>query len=712
MIERKLPKMKKLKIISTLLVIAMLLSGVGILASCNDTKDKAPDNNDGTTPPADEGNKPDDEGNKPDDGGTTPGGDDGGTTPPVDEFLDVTVKPGRGEASCIPEFTERQIKNQKLKGTSLMQEIADAAADLTKSSFTIPAGDYGFDMDKFLPGVGNIPYAFALDGINRPDDNPFTIYAEGVTFWIQPTGKPCANTSYAFVMRNCSNIKVVGLTIDEYTPNDIEGTVTQIDRHNNRIAIKLTNSSMAITDEVIKMALAGSQCRIVPYKADGQFIAPLYRIEVGGWGPGPMMVKNFESTGAADEYWITFQNDVLIKTITDSQWKAAYGKTGYIEEGDVISFLYGNVLTNLNNCKQITIEGMNNHCTKGMPGEGGGYGAHVWKDCYFGPRPGSSKVMTAGEYMLCGTRVGSTLDNVTIVGSSDDQINIHGYLSKINSINGNTLSISYVQDGVLYAGDKAEFYDENGDLKFTATVAETVTNGNFNSRTVKFNETIASNLKNCTIRWPSQECDGWTIKNCTFINNYQRILIQCGSGTFENNKVLHMGMNLNIGNIFHVPSIYEGGIMGTITVKNNIFYNSSNGPSLPLIPAEQAYNFDGKMLGEKLIVENNIFLNCGHILNARNYKSIEFKNNIIIEPTCLDLDAKDVMDFITKRENVNELIVENNAFYDTGIEDGDSTVPTNKNCKLERKLLNQIKKYVANSDASATHMIEIIKSKL
>ncbi len=703
--------MKKLKLISTFLVIALLLSSVGLLASCGNKKDEAPD-----TKPDD--NTPDD--NTPDDNTS----DD--STPTVDEFLEVVEKEGRGEESCIPSFTEKQIKNQKIKGASIMGEIQEAAADLSKSSFTIPAGDYGFAMDKYLPG-NSICHGFALDGIQRPDDNPFTIYAEGVTFWIEPTGKPCANTSYAFLMRNCSNIKVVGLTIDEYTPNDIEGEVTKIDKNNNRIAIKLTNSSMTITDEVIKMALGGSQCRIVPYKADGTFIAPLYKIDPKGWGPGSMMVKNFESTGEENEYWITFQSDTLIKTIGDTEWISAYGKTGIIEEGDVISFLYGNVLTNLNNCKQITIEGMKNHCTKGMPGEGGGYGAHVWKDCYFGPRPGSSKVMTAGEYMLCGTRVGSTLDNVTIVGSSDDQINIHGYLSIINGINGKSVNVSYVQDGVLLAGDKAEFYDKDGNLVLTRTIAEDVNNGDFNNRTVKFTENVPSefyvkiernkqnqiiNFEGYTIRWPSQECDGWTIKNCTFINNYQRILIQSGSGTFENNKVYHMGMTMAINNIFDVPSIYEGGFLGKITVKNNIFYNSSNGPSLALFPAEQSYNFDGKMLGEKLEIENNIFINCGHLVNTRNYESVSFKNNIIIEPTCLDLDAKDVMDFITKRENVNELIVENNTFYDTGIEDSDSTVPTNKNCKLERKLLNQIKKYVANSDASASHMIEIIKSKL
>lgn len=626
-----------------------------------------------------------------------------------DEFFDVAEKSGRGEASCNPDFTEKQIQNQKIKGASIMSEIEEAAKDFSKSSFTIPAGDYGFEMNKYFQGMG-VPYGFGLYGIQRPDDNPFTIYAEGVTFWMENTGLPSASASYTFVLANCSNIKVVGLTIDEYTSNDIEGTVTKIDRKNNRIAIQLTNSSMEVNDIVIAKALAGAQCRIVPYKADGRFIAPLYRIDPNGWGPAPMLVAGFESTGNEGEYWITFANDVLIRTITDTSWKTTYGEDGYIVEGDVISFLYGNVLTALHNSKQITIEGLSQYCTKGMFAEDGGYGAHVWKDCYFGPRPGSSKVAASGEYMLCGTRIGTTLDNVTIMSSSDDAINIHGYLSLISGINGNTLSINYLKDGAM-AGDVAEFYDADGNLVLKRTLAEDVTAGVFQHRTVKFTESVSQEYKNCTIRWPSLECDGWTIKNCNFTNNYQRILVQSGSGTFENNKVYNMGANLALGSIFHVPSIYEGGILGTITVKNNVFVNSSNSPRTALVGIDQSYNFKGKMLAVNIEVEDNLFINCGYVFSARNCERATFKNNVVIQPKSSGLEAEDFMDVVQNCEYVNDLEIEGNSLYCTNCTDGDSE-GTNKNYSITLKLVRQAKKYAENSDKSASEIIEIIKAHL
>lgn len=617
-----------------------------------------------------------------------------------DDFYTLEAKSESRAESSIPNFTEKQIKIQKMKGADLADQISEAAKDLSKSSFTIPAGYYGFEMNSQM-GALDFPYGFALFDIQRPDDNPFTIYAEGATFWVEPTGRPIESASYAFLIHNCSNIKVVGLTIDEYDAHDIEGYVTDIDKANNRIAIKLSNSSLDVTDEVMDY-VKSAESRIVPFKASGEHIAPLYRINPKGWGPGATLLSSIEPTGNEGEYWLKFKTDLMVKTITDSRWKKTYGSMGIIEEGDVISVLYAQNLFNLSDSKQITIEGLKDHLTIGMPGEDGGYGAHVWKDCYFGPRPGTSKVMTAGEYMFCGTRVGTTLDNVYIASSSDDEINIHGYWCEPYRVSGSSMKLRYLHNGLI-AGDIAEFYSSDGTLVATRKLASDPV-----GEQVTFTESAPNNATSLKVRFPALECNGWTIKNCTFVNNYQRILIQSGTGTFENNKILNMGLNMSVSNTYNY---LEGGVLGDITFKNNVFYNCSNSPETYLFDIAQNHEWDAKIIGGKIDISDNLFINCGYAFTAKNIEALTVKDNIFINPITHGDTVTTLSQLIGELKNVAQYSLSGNTFYSSKArknidENG------NRDMRIDSELASRAGFYAANSDKDAISIIEIIKNNL
>lgn len=159
--------------------------------------------------------------------------------------------------SAKPNFTSEQIANQKSEGQRILNEIKNAAADLSKNEYVIPAGNFGFNPQTNVNGVLS---GFVLSNINRPDDNPFTIRAEGVTFWFNISGKPCGNVTRAVHFVNCSNFKITGLTIDSYDDNAAEGVITQIDKANNRIEIKLSDGTMPME---MLLDMSGSESAIL-----------------------------------------------------------------------------------------------------------------------------------------------------------------------------------------------------------------------------------------------------------------------------------------------------------------------------------------------------------------------------------------------------------------------------------------------------------------
>ena len=545
----------------------------------------------------------------------------------------VTAKATFTGRSGKPNFTADQKAKQKEAGRSLIQELIAAAKDTTVSTFVIPAGNYGFDMLTTAPN--GVASGIIIQNIQRTAANPFTIKAEGATFWFEMTGKACASVTRGLQFINCSHVYLDGLTMDGYSAFSIDGTIKTIDRSGNRIGIQLCEGTMEPDAATIEKAVKGSEFRIVTVKADGALMAPLYNVN-NQWGPGSLQGNDL-SVDSDGTCWFTFKTRTLMDTIFTNEWKSFYGSNGTLETGDQVTVLYGVVLALcLDNCRQMRVTNVRCYISKGGWWENGGYGDHLWKDCYFGVRPGTNRVLGAEGNMSQGLRHGSTYDGIVFGLTTDDAVNIHGFWSKAKSVmslaDGYSMKVSQAPVGIQ-AGDPVEFYTSSGKLVATCTVkTDPVAKFNYNgflSSPVILKEEPPQNYADLLIRWPNSECDGFVIRNCRFENVYQRVLVNSGSGLIENNLFLSDGSNLSLTSN---TGSYEGGIMKNIAIRNNVFYNTANHPGGSAVGISQTTNWANYLSGDNISLTDNVFVNCGKLLTAANIKNMTITGNLIVNP--------------------------------------------------------------------------------
>ena len=545
----------------------------------------------------------------------------------------VTAKATFTGRSGKPNFTADQKAKQKEAGRSLIQELIAAAKDTTVSTFVIPAGNYGFDMLTTAPN--GVASGIIIQNIQRTAANPFTIKAEGATFWFEMTGKACASVTRGLQFINCSHVYLDGLTMDGYSAFSIDGTIKTIDRSGNRIGIQLCEGTMEPDAATIEKAVKGSEFRIVTVKADGALMAPLYNVN-NQWGPGSLQGSDL-SVDSDGTCWFTFKTRTLMDTIFTNEWKSFYGSNGTLEAGDQVTVLYGVVLALcLDNCRQMRVTNVRCYISKGGWWENGGYGDHLWKDCYFGVRPGTNRVLGAEGNMSQGLRHGSTYDGIVFGLTTDDAVNIHGFWSKAKSVmslaDGYSMKVSQAPVGIQ-AGDPVEFYTSSGKLVATCTVkTDPVAKFNYNgflSSPVILKEEPPQNYADLLIRWPNSECDGFVIRNCRFENVYQRVLVNSGSGLIENNLFLSDGSNLSLTSN---TGSYEGGIMKNIAIRNNVFYNTANHPGGSAVGISQTTNWANYLSGDNISLTDNVFVNCGKLLTAANIKNMTITGNLIVNP--------------------------------------------------------------------------------
>ena len=537
--------------------------------------------------------------------------------------------------SDTPDLTAEEKDAQKKAGRELIRDLMKNAADLSVGTYVIPAGNYGFDMDNIVNGVAS---GVVIKDVQRPADNPLTIRADGVNFWFEPTGKPCGSCTRGIHFVNCSHIILDGLTIDSYSPMDIEGTITSIDKAGNRLGLRLLDGAMVLDPATIAKAVGGSEFRMIPLKKSGELMASFYNVN-NQWGPESLWGAGLEvdSDGTC---WYTLKTRTLMDTVFADEWTSFYGKNGTLEIGDRVAILYGTALAiALDNCEQMTVRNFNCYMTKGGFWENGGYGGHLWQNCVFGTRPGTNRLLGGEGNMSQGLRHGSTYDNVSYGLTSDDAINIHGFWSRIVSAkeaagedSGYSCRVNYAPVGIR-EGDKAELYTEGGKLVGTLTVRSTPSpkynyNGFLESNIV-FNEKPPEGFDALLVRWPASECDGFVIKNCRFANDYQRVLINSGSGILENNLFIDHGSNLALTSN---NAAYEGGIMQDIIIRNNVFFNACNHPGGTVVDMSQTTNWANTVSAKNLVLEDNVFVQCGKLFSASNIKELTVKNNLIIDP--------------------------------------------------------------------------------
>lgn len=496
-----------------------------------------------------------------------------------------------------PQFTEEQKRTQREQGAGVVTRIRQAFV-AGAASVTIPPGDYRFGQES-REGAKLI-YPLGFDDMQRDAEHPFVIDATGATFWFDlgdhqmPPGHQCVG------FRNCRNIVLRGAIIDRGTRGCIEGRVTLIDRAGNRFEIQPSPGVVVPTTYN-----GAAEQRVIPFKSDGRFCAPLYDLQ-----PEIRKLRYRDITpSTGGRYWVNMRDPDLMERIHDANWENAYGELGVLRVGDGLSCLYttaGAIV--LEDSANITIHGVSVYVAKGGPSESGGDGAHLWKDCYFGPRPGTGQWKGADGFLCRSTRYGSTFDHVTIRHTADDLQNFHGIWGKVKTVSGKTLTFetnAALRPTLRNArpGDHLRFIHRQsgiflGEARLTAV----------NDFVVTLDRNAAPFVGG-QAAWPEHECAGWTMQNCRGEDSFQRLLIMSGPGAVRGCTFVRLGAGIALNTGMGLV----GGIPSDITIADNTFIDVNPRPHGNVIGA-RAHNAlwqDGVPSIERLVITGNTFIRSG-----------------------------------------------------------------------------------------------------
>jgi len=485
-----------------------------------------------------------------------------------------------------PQFTRDEQQAQRDAGARLLPLVMEAFRSGAES-VRIPPGNYRFAQERW--DRDGVICALEFTGLQRDDAHPFTIDATGATFWFDLADDQAPHCHFCVGFKDCRNLVFRGATIDRATRGHVEGRITQFDFVGNRIELQL--SPGIVLPEKFNDKF---EQRVVPFKADGKFCTPLYALQTGGVH---LKYKTLTAGSVAGRCWVTMADAALLATVR------ARGSLGV---GDGLSCIYTvSSALELVRCRNLTMDGIRVYAAKAWGAERDGYGAHLWKNCYFGPRPGTSQWQGGEGFMFNATRHGTTLDNVTIRHTTDDTANVHGYWSRVESVADRV--VTFLRNGEtrrpfprgLEIGDSILFYERNsGNRLGRASVI--ATNGN----TVTLDQSAAS-FTNAVAEWPEHECAGWTIQRCDWHDNYQRLLIQSGPGIVRDCAFTRHGSSIELNSVF--PYV-EGGVPRDIVITRNTFTDVNPQPGGAVIES-YVRTFHGKpsSLLHGIVITTNTF---------------------------------------------------------------------------------------------------------
>jgi len=449
-----------------------------------------------------------------------------------------------------PQFIAPQREAQREAGARILPQVL-AAFRAGTNSVRIAPGDYRFGMERW--GRDGVIYPLEFSALQRDDSHPFTIDATGATFWFDLPDDQAPTCHFCVGFKDCRNLIFKGATIDRATRGHVEGRITQLDVAGNRIELQL---SPGIT--VPEKFSDKLEQRVIPFKADGTFCAPLYALQQGGVH---LKYRQISAPTADGRCWVTMQDPKLLETVQT---------TGLLRVGDGLSCIYAvTSAVEIVRSGKLTMDGIRVYAAKAWGAERDGDGGHVWRDCYFGPRPGTSQWQGGEGFMFNATRHGTTVDHVTITHTTDDTANFHGYWSPVASVSetnrvrfGMNAETRRALPHGLRAGDAVIFLaretgDELGQAKVAAIDGDTVTL-----------DQPAGRFANALAEWPDHECAGWLIQNSDWHDNYQRLLIQSGPGTIRNCRFARFGSAIELNSV--LPYV-EGGVPRGIRIENNVF---------------------------------------------------------------------------------------------------------------------------------------------
>ena len=479
----------------------------------------------------------------------------------------VTPPPFSFAAPAGPSFTEAQKAAQRAAGGTVVP-LVTAACEAGRDSVRLLPGDYRFGQEHWGPTGVISPLEF--NGLRRPDDHPLLIDATGCTFWFDLADDQTPTEHFCLGFRDCANLILRGATLDRGTPGLIEGRITAFDAPGQRIEIEL---SPGITLPA-KFNNDLNQ-RLVPFKADGRFVAPLYALQAGGrrlmYGPPTPGTQ-------PGRVWVPLPDPALFQTLADPAWARRYGEAGLLRVGDGLCLVYSVAESiGLRNCRHLTLDGLDVYVTKAAGVEADGDGGHLWHNCYFGPRPGTSRWHGADGFLFCATRQGPTLDGLTIVHTTDDVLNIHGFWGLVRGVEGRRVTFDRnppagwaVPRGAT-AGDRVAFYDP-ADARPLGRARVTAAEGD----AVVLDGEVAAR-SGVVAEWLDHECGDWLIQRCDFHDCYQRLMLQSGPGLLRDCLLTRLGSSVEFNSVL-AGHVGEGSVPRDITVRGNTFTDVSPMP--------------------------------------------------------------------------------------------------------------------------------------
>ena len=508
-----------------------------------------------------------------------------------------------------PSFTTEEKVRQFAEGAKVVAGIR-AAFEAGQESFVIPPGDYRFDSAHRQMGGRS----FALQGMHGKPEKPFRILGYGATFWFALSAHPAPHHHQMIKVVDCSHLSLEGLTVDRDPRGSMDARITAFDFEGNRIQVKPVAGTRLLE------RMPASEGRFIPFKADGRHVAALYQIDEG-WGPGNMFTRQMEKTPEG-LYWFTLKNRKLLEAIRNDAWKTTYGSAGTLEVGDMLGFIYSSsAAIVLDDCRQIVVRDGRFFAAKSGMEESNGHGGHRWINCHFMARPGTNNLLGGDGTMMNAGMHGSVIERCVIQRTTDDAFNNHGYWKHAASVAERSITFREGLPKALAAGHLAEAFETRTDAYLARLTVESV-----DGKTVRFREPIGEKFAKAAVMFPAFQNAGWVIRDSIFCDSYQRVLLGCGPGLFEGNRLERVGAGLTLGN--GRPVDIEGGEPHGVVIRGNVFLDSGSSPALRAI---RVHGTGAPIRG--LRIYDNLFVGTGSgAVSVDNAEAPQLRDNIAINP--------------------------------------------------------------------------------
>ena len=375
----------------------------------------------------------------------------------------------------------------------------------------------------------------------------------------------------------------------------------------------------------------------------------------------------------------------------------------------------------LNDCKRVTVRDVKLYC-KSCTFEDG-YGGNQWLNCRFTPRPGTNNLQGGDGALSSDCQVGSIIDGQVHHRSTDDPWNYRAVWRYVESIDGQRVTFQRAPTTLTRTlwlferGDQAEFYD----VKTKQLIGVfTVDSADPAARTLTFQEPLDGVEVDDGAIFPRYQNNGWIVRNCLFLDCFQRFLIHAGTGgLFENNRMERFGsdpIQIHPGRC-REP---EGGTPDNLVIRNNVIIDSGVTPSKSAICV-----IEGGRPIRNLTFSGNLFCNTGReTIRSIRLDGLTIEDNIVVNPfeanpVLPETEWKDLPAFTLDR--VNGATIRNNTVVrrdsrNSIVSAESSSEVTEEDNELrhdpQETLEARIREWTATHDRDARAILEDVRAEL